>query len=206
MNTFQNNESQALLNGLVLAGGKSERMGEDKGLLQWNKKEQRYYIADILTAFCNEVFISCRAEQADEINKNYKTIKDEYKNAGPLGAIISAFHQNNNCAWLVVACDLPLLDEKTIDYLIQQRDENVTATSFQSPYDSLPEPLTTIWEPDALPLLEAALSEGKFSPQKILMNIKIKMLHPPDPSALMNVNTPGDRKKITQLIQTRSYF
>ena len=195
------NLSQTILNGLVLAGGRSSRMEEDKGLIHWHKKEQRYYVADILTNFCKEVFISCRAEQVDTIDKEYKVIEDEVEDRGPLGAIVSAFHKKQDSAWLVVACDLPLLDEKTIDYLIQNRDENYIATTFKSAGDGLPEPLITIWEPLALSLLEAALSEEKYSPQKVLMKAKIKMLQPPDASALMNVNTPEEKEKILQLLK-----
>ena len=193
--------SSTPLNGSVLAGGKSTRMGEDKSLLHWHGKEQMYHLADLLKQFCNEVYISCRAEQADDINKEYKIIADEFENTGPLAAIISAFHQNKDCAWLVVACDLPLLNAETIDYLIQQRDETVMATGFQSPYDNLPEPLVTIWEPKAFPLLKAALSEKKYSPQKVLMNAKTKMLQAGDANVLLNANTPEDKEKILQLLK-----
>ena len=189
---------QTPLNGLVLAGGKSTRMGEDKALLQWHGKGQMYYLADILKQFCSEVFISCRVEQANSIDKKYEVITDEFEDAGPLAAIISAFHQNKNCAWLVVACDLPLLDAKTIDFLVQQRDETAVATTFQSAYDNLPEPLITIWEPKSLPLFETALSEQKYSPQQVLMNAKIKVLVVPDLNVLLNVNTPEEKEKIIQ--------
>lgn len=195
--------SKTPLNGLVLAGGKSTRMGEDKGLLQWHGKEQMYYLADMLEEFCNEVFISCRIDQAYSIGKKYKVITDEYENAGPLAAIISAFHQNKNYPWLVVACDLPLLDVKTIDYLIRHRDEDVVATTFNSSYNNLPEPLITIWEANTLPLLERALSEKKYSPQRVLMTARIKVLHAPDAGALLNVNTPEDKEKIMQLLKTK---
>jgi molybdopterin-guanine dinucleotide biosynthesis protein A len=193
--------SSTPLNGLVLAGGKSTRMGEDKALLQWHGKEQMYYLADLLKQFCNEVFISCRVDQASSIDKKYEVIADEFENAGPLAAIISAFHQTKNCAWLVIACDLPLLDEKTIDFLVQQRDETMVATTFKSPYDNLPEPLITIWEPKALPLLETALSEKRYSPQRVLMNSKTKMIEAPDANALLNVNTPEDKEKIIPLLK-----
>jgi molybdenum cofactor guanylyltransferase len=195
--------SSTLLNGLVLAGGKSTRMGEDKALLKWHGKEQMYYLADLLKQLCNEVFISCRIEQANCIDKSYKVVADEVENAGPLAAIVSAFHENKNCAWLVVACDLPLLDEKTIDYLVQQRDKTVIATTFQSPYDNLPEPLITIWEPTALPLLETALSEKRYSPKRVLMNSKINMIHAADTNALLNANTPEDKEKICNFLKTK---
>lgn len=196
--------SSTPLNGLVLAGGKSTRMGEDKAFLQWHGKEQMYYLTDMLKQFCNEVFISCRTEQSNEIDKSYKIVPDEVENAGPLAAIVSALHENKNCAWLVVACDLPLLDAKTIDYLIQQRDETVVATAFQSPNDNSPEPLIAIWEPKALLLLEKALSEKTYSPQRVLMNSKIKMIYAPDPNTLLNVNTPDDREKAAKLFKTKS--
>lgn len=195
--------SPSILNGLVLAGGKSSRMGEDKSIVQWHGKEQRYYVADMLTAFCKEVFISCRKEQTNAIDKNYKVIEDELDNAGPLGAIVSAFHRNRNCAWVVIACDLPLLDKQTIQYLIQNRDENCIATTFQSPNDGLPEPLVSIWETDALPLLETALSEGRYSPQKILTKAKVKLLDSRKTSALMNVNTPEEKEIAMQFIKKK---
>ena len=43
------------INGLVLAGGKSTRMGTAKDLLNWHGKEQRYFAADLLAPFCDEV-------------------------------------------------------------------------------------------------------------------------------------------------------
>ena len=52
------------LNGLVLAGGKSERMGFDKSSISWHGKEQRYHIADMLKPFCNDVFISVQPRSA----------------------------------------------------------------------------------------------------------------------------------------------
>jgi molybdopterin-guanine dinucleotide biosynthesis protein A len=179
-------------------------MGEDKALFQWHGKKQMYYLADLLKQFCNEVFISCRIEQANSIDKRYKIITDEFENTGPLAAIISAFHQNRNCAWLVVACDLPLLDTKTVDYLIQQRDERVVATTFQSPYDNLPEPLVTIWEPESLPLLETALAQKKYSPQRVLLSSKIKIIQSNSTHALLNVNTQEEKEKIGSLIPGQS--
>ncbi|MEP6951744.1 MAG: NTP transferase domain-containing protein, partial [Ginsengibacter sp.] len=53
-------QATPLLNGLVLAGGKSERMGYDKGMIVWHGREQQYYLADLLKNLCEEVYISCR--------------------------------------------------------------------------------------------------------------------------------------------------
>lgn len=195
---------QNSLNGLVLAGGRSTRMGEDKALLNWHGKEQMYYLADLLRKYCNEVFISCRSEQASTIDKKYKVITDEYEDAGPLAAIVSAFHQDKNCGWLIVACDLPLLEADTIQYLFHQRNVTFVATAFQSPHNNLPEPLVAIWEPAALPMLETAVSQGRYSPQSVLMNAKIKMIRSPDSNALLNVNTPEEKEKVFEFFKNRN--
>ena len=101
-----------VLNGLVLAGGKSVRMGHDKGLISWHGKEQQYYIADLLKNLCNEVYISCRADQQKATDDQYHIIADTFTGLGPYGAILSAFREKPDAAWLVVACDLPLLDSE----------------------------------------------------------------------------------------------
>ncbi|MFI5195618.1 MAG: NTP transferase domain-containing protein [Chitinophagales bacterium] len=190
------------LYGLVLAGGKSKRMGFDKSAIQWHGKEQRYYMADLLASICTEVFISCRPEQQNKIDPQYKTLIDTYTMPGPYAAILSAFKENPNVAWLVVACDLPLLDLDTLQYLIQHRDTASIATTFKSPFDSLPEPLITIWEPASYTALLAFLSEGYSCPRKALIRSgdNVKILTAPDANTLMNVNTPEDLGKVKELL------
>ena len=194
--------AQTLLFGLVLAGGKSKRMGFDKGSIKWHGKEQRYYMADLLGGVCNEVFISCRPEQQHNIDHQYKTLADSYPVVGPYGAILSAFKEKPDVAWLVIACDLPLLDTATLQYLIQHRDTASIATTFESPFDQLPEPLITIWEPTAYPVLLSFLSEGLSCPRKALIRsgTNVKILTPPNPQALMNANTPEDAGKVKEIL------
>jgi molybdopterin-guanine dinucleotide biosynthesis protein A len=176
-------------------------MGEDKGLMKWHGREQRYYVADLLKAFCEEVFISCRPDQVSAMHNKYKTIVDEYEDGGPLGAIISAFHSDKNGAWLVIACDLPLIDHDTIGYLIENRNPFSSATTFRSPHDELPEPLITIWEPEALPLMEMALADGKKCPRKVLLNATTSILQAPDPMVLTNANTPEEKFKVMEALK-----
>jgi molybdopterin-guanine dinucleotide biosynthesis protein A len=183
------------INGLVLAGGQSKRMGSDKGLMQWHGKEQRYHVADLLKNFCEDVFISCRADQEKEIDTNYKTLTDTFLNLGPYGGILSALRSDSTKAWLVVACDLPLVDEATIKYLVDKRNPQSIATTFESPHDGLPEPLITVWEPQSYPVLLDFLGRGYTCPRKVLINGDKTMLQPPHPGALMNVNTPEDAEK-----------
>jgi molybdenum cofactor guanylyltransferase len=189
-----------VLNGLVLAGGKSERMGFDKGVVNWHGKEQRYHMADMLKSFCKEVFISCRTDQQQEIDRGYSSLTDTFTGLGPYGAILSAFRENPDNAWLVVACDLPLLSEKTLKYLMDNRNSSSIATAFQSEFDEFPEPLITIWEPKSYPLLLSFLSQGYSCPRKVLINSDITLLKVPSPDELTNVNTPEELEKVKNVL------
>ncbi|MBP2617771.1 NTP transferase domain-containing protein [Chryseobacterium jejuense] len=190
------------INGLILAGGKSVRMGKAKDLLQWHGKEQRYFAADLLAPFCDEVFISCRQDQLENFNPDYKALTDTFLNMGPFGGILSALRAQRDKAWLVVACDLPLLDSKSLEFLIQSRDPEKTATTYESPFDGLPEPLITIWEPKSYPLLLQFLGIGNTCPRKVLINSDTLILKPNNPDALMNVNTPEDAEKAKQILKS----
>jgi molybdopterin-guanine dinucleotide biosynthesis protein A len=171
-------------------------------VIQWHGAEQRYYMADLLRQVCDDVFISCRAEQQNEIDKNHKTLVDNYTGAGPLIGILSAFKEKPAVAWLVVACDLPLLDLQTLQYLVQNRDINAIATTFKSPFDGLPEPLITIWEPASHEKLLAHIADGYTCPRKALIRNEamVNILTPPDPEKLMNTNTPADAEKVKAIL------
>ena len=181
------------LHGLVLAGGRSLRMGRDKGSMVWHHKPQREHTADLLRPLCSEVYISCRAGQETELaDAPYPTLPDTFAELGPYGAILSAFRQNPNCAWLVVACDLPLLDSATLRFLTENRQPQRVATAFQSPHDQMPEPLIAIWEPKSYAVLLSFLAQGYSCPRKVLLNTDTWILPAPDPAALTNVNTPDE--------------
>lgn len=199
---FEKQMKQAVppLNGLVLAGGKSVRMGYDKSAINWHGKEQRYHIADLLQQFCDDVYISCRADQQKEIDNNYKTLADTFIDLGPYGAILSAFREKPDAAWLVVACDLPLLDANALQYLVEHRNSSAVATTFESPYDGLPEPLITIWEPKAYSILLSFLSQGYTCPRKALRNNHVEIIKAENADALMNVNTPDELEKVKNIL------
>jgi molybdopterin-guanine dinucleotide biosynthesis protein A len=189
------------LNGLVLAGGKSLRMGNPKDKINWHGKEQRYYAADLLAPFCENVFISCRQDQLEHLDTDYNALTDTFLNMGPFGGILSALRAQRDKAWLVVACDLPLLDKNSLEFLIRSRDAEKAATTYESPFDSLPEPLITIWEPKSYPLLLNFLGLGNSCPRKVLMNSDTLILKPNNPDALMNVNTPEEMTKAKEILK-----
>lgn len=181
------------LYGLVLAGGKSVRMGTDKGLLTYHGIPQREYLYQLLTPFCDKVFLGIRKEQEMEIPNNYLTVIDQDLVKGPFNSLLSAHHTDPEAAWLVLACDLPMIDAESIERLINNRDKNKVATAFCSGEQHLPEPLVAIWEPTALQQATAWIErEQKTCPRKYLINSDIQSIYPDNDLVLMNANSQDD--------------
>jgi molybdenum cofactor guanylyltransferase len=191
----------APLEGLVLAGGKSSRMGSDKGEMQWHGKPQRYFLADTLQSLGLNTHISCRdIAQVTSLSADYQYITDSFLDLGPMGALLSAFRQNPNVAYLVVACDMPLVNILTFQTLIAVRQSKKIATAFLNPESNFPEPLLTIWEPQSYAVLLSYLAEGYSCPRKVLINSEIAMIPPPDIHCLYNVNRQEDVGKVKEVI------
>ncbi len=192
------------LNGLVLAGGKSERMGQDKGLMDYHGLPQREYLYELMDSFTEQTFMSCRPDQLHEFEGKYPAIPDSISDLGPFGAIISAFREYPNHAWLVVACDIPLVNQSTLMELVENRNPSMVATAFYNQETNFPDPLITIWEPKAYPQLLHFLSLGYSCPRKVLINSRTEVLHPGDPNALLNANSPEEYEKVMKLLRNES--
>lgn len=182
------------LYGLVLAGGKSERMGTDKGLMVWYGTPQRYYLAGLLKKYCKRVFISCREDQEQEIIKHNDVVVDMYEDLGQYGALLSAMSKYPNRSWLVVACDMPFVDKYALETLISNRDYSMLATAYTSPDSDLPEPLLAIWEVKSRDRLLDLLEEGVTCPRKALIKSygHVKLIKPTSADVVANINTPKD--------------
>ncbi|MEL7123399.1 MAG: NTP transferase domain-containing protein [Bacteroidota bacterium] len=190
------------IKGLVLAGGKSRRMGQDKGLINYHGTPQRDYAANILSPFCKEVYISCRPDQLEQIKSPYPLLADSFLDLGPLGAILSAFRFDPESAWLVVACDLPLLEPQSIEQLIAERNYSKTATAFLNPELGFPEPLITLWEPKSYPITLQFLAQGYSSLRKVLINSDVEVIEAQNQEWLKNVNSPEDKEELLKRLHT----
>ncbi len=181
------------LQGLILAGGRSERMGQDKGALDYHGRPQREYITQLLESVVSSVIISGRSGQfnSEEV-KNILT--DEFLDLGPYGALLTAFKKYPEVAWLVVAIDMPKVDIRTLEYLINHRNPAAIATAFINPLDGFPDPTLSIWEPKSYYRLLQFLSLGISCPRKVLINSDTELLTCPEPEWLTNINTPEELK------------
>ena len=191
---------QPPLRGLVLAGGASRRMGTDKSRLRYHGQSQREYAAELLAPHCQEVFISGQPTQLADLPAPWRPLPDRFLNLGPMSGLLSAFCHNPNAAWLAVGCDLPFLTPATIARLVESRNSARMATTFHSAATGFPEPLVTIWEPNAYSTLLRFLSLGYSCPRKVLINSDVAVIQPIDSAELRNVNTPDERAKAEQEI------
>jgi molybdenum cofactor guanylyltransferase len=183
----------APLHGLVLAGGHSKRMGRDKAGIEFEGRTQLERAFGLLDNLVARSFVSVRPDQrSDPLRAGYPQIVDIGDIEGPIAGIRAAQLAHPEAAWLVLACDLPLLDIATLQRLIAQRDPTRIATAFRSSHNGLPEPLCAIYEPAAAQLLAAWIAAGKNCPRKFLIQSDVLLLEQTRPASLDNVNTPAE--------------
>ncbi len=190
-----NQPDKPIVYGLVLAGGRSRRMGKDKGKLAFEGKELRLHIYDKLSPYVEKCFLSVREDQEDEL-KDYPLIIDQIPDIGPIGALISAFMYRPNVSWLVVACDQVLTEGKAFEKILKERDSSKVATVYSNKETNRPDPFTAIWEPKSYSKLLEFHRSGNISPTKVLNASDIKIINPENKDWLFNMNTPEDTKKI----------
>jgi len=185
--------ADAPLFGLVLAGGASTRMQRDKAAIEYHGQSQLHWTFHLLSHVCAATFVSVRPDQREDPTRvGLPQIVDRQPGIGPIAGISSALHAHPKAAWLVVACDLPFLNEATLRYLVEHRDSRRLATAFKSNHDGLPEPLCAIWEPASREPVLAYVAAGKQCPRKFLINADTLLLDLPDARALDNVNTADE--------------
>ncbi len=186
------------LYGLILAGGFSQRMGQDKSLLRYHGKPQVEFVYDLLGQFCGKVFLSKRTDQLPYNTIPFINDVQEFSGIGPLGGILSAMKTYPDVAWLVMACDLPFVAKETLQTLLNQRDPSKIATAFKSSQDGLPEPLCAIWEGKASNQILEYFQQGIQCPRKVLIKSDSHLIEQLDPRWLDNVN---DIKEYEQAIK-----
>lgn len=179
--------------GLVLAGGRSRRMQADKAAVAYGGRPQLAVAFDLLARHVRCAWVSVRADQAGEpLRAGYPQIVDGTAGRGPIAGIIAAQSQHPEAAWLVLACDLPQLDDATLSALVARRDTTRLATAFLSRHDGLPEPLCAIYEPRSREAILAQVESGRDCPRKFLAEHDVLLLEPVSTAALDNANTPED--------------
>ena len=184
-------DKKPVLNGLILAGGKSRRMGSDKALLSYDSSGELFIenLYSILSKHCNDVYFSLSQQTQFSLPDNYKIIKDLQEPIGPMGGLISAFNTSPNAAWFVIACDMPRFDEATLSFLLDKRLPENQITVFKNLERNAVEPLCAIYEPTIKEALMEFYNKGGKSLSRFINTHDHLAVEMPSQNPLLNINT-----------------
>jgi len=172
-------------------------MGEDKALLDQQGEPQLLATFRLLSQHVQSCFVSLRRDQRGEsIRARLPGIFDEADGIGPAAGLLAAHSAYPDAAWLVLACDLPLLQTSTLLGLIRARDGRHAAIAYRSTVDGLPEPLCALWEPAALAALSRQAQTGRYRLRDLLESDDTLLLPTPGGGVLDNINTPQDLQRL----------
>ncbi|MBA4312363.1 MAG: molybdenum cofactor guanylyltransferase [Chlorobiaceae bacterium] len=185
------------ITGVILAGGKSHRMGQDKALLEYRGKPFIQHIAEILKGIFDKVIII--SDDGEKYNFiNLPIYSDIYKNCGPLAGIHAALKQNQYDIF-VTSCDTPVIEKKVIQTLLKISTEGEI---FTFSINKRIEPFPGIYKFDCLNRLESEIDSGNLSVQKFIKKCKSKVFpfekyFPISKEAVLkNINTPNQYKSL----------
>lgn len=183
--------------GLLLVGGKSSRMGTNKAqIIYRNHQPEWLRIRELMQEFCETVYLCSPVDQSNDYEPPF--VQDQGN--GPLAAIAQADKTYPGSNWLVVACDLPLLDRITLKDLVNNRDQSIVGTYYSSVFDGKPEPLCAIYENNFFPVIHKAISNDHFCPRNLFLKHSGKALELANISALKNANTPAEKLEIEAIL------
>ncbi|MCE2962291.1 MAG: molybdenum cofactor guanylyltransferase [Chitinophagales bacterium] len=172
------------MNGLVLAGGQSTRMGKDKALIDYHGQPQFLHIYKLLENYCDQVFISSK-----ENKYSLPTLIDspELEALGPIAGIISAFEYEDN-DWLVIAIDYPLFSKEHILKLIEPTD--TLANVYFNPVTGFFEPFLALYKQTFKETLMSEISTGTNSLQTILRKSLVTKVIPKNLEVIKSIDYP----------------
>jgi cyclic pyranopterin phosphate synthase len=175
--------------GLVLTGGKSERMKIDKALIAYKGKPHAEYIHDVLKKYCADVYLSTRADQwKGTALQDLKSLVDVHEK-GPIGGLLSAFEKHPDANWIIVACDLVHFNEKTVEMLLAHANDEKVATAYKNIEKGFPEALCAFYTPQAQHVFKDAFKSDVTCPVKVLRHTSVELIDQEEGIDLTNVNT-----------------
>jgi molybdopterin-guanine dinucleotide biosynthesis protein A len=181
--------------GIILSGGKSSRMGTDKGFIEFKGFPLIRYPLNLLSDFCSEVIISSNNKEYHQFG--YPVIADKYLDYGPAGGLSSALSFSRYERNIVLSCDMPFVNRECIQYLISSEQKSTGVVPI---HDGYPEPLVALYHRSIGPVLETSLQNGDYKLQSIIRQANIDFLDfslflETYPNVFVNINSPEDLVK-----------
>ena len=187
------------ITGIILSGGKSIRMGQDKGLLEINGKPMIQHVIDHVKPICNQILISANTE--DYKRFGYPVIPDVVKDTGPAGGLISCLPQSESRKNIIISCDLPFASTEFIVRLLE----------LSGGYD-ITIPMTGrflqstcgIYDREIRDTLRSLIDEGHYSLRYLVRQFKLNILeseHFPDIDLSLMLRNINNREDIERYVQ-----
>lgn len=175
------------ITGIVIAGGKSSRMGQNKALIQYKGKRLIDSAIEMLINFTDSILVSSN-EQLKDIH--YPIIEDEFDNLGPIGGLYSCLLASDTDCNMVIPCDAPNVSIKLYNELLidcEQYDAVIPVL-----LDGKYEPLVACYNKSILPLIEDAIKAIDYKMVNLINRANVKFVRVNDIEQFKNINTPHD--------------
>lgn len=206
-----------IITGIILAGGNSSRMGQNKALLELNGKKAIDRIIELISPIFPRILISTNLPEIYEY-LGIETVQDEFLNVGPLAGIHAGLKMSQTEKNFVIPVDMPLINRKIIEFFLNYRTD---ATITIAKADGYYQPLFGIYHKNCIQLIEKILTESKENKEKSLNN-KVKnykvfsLIETTNPAIIyaekeipeyqkgifFNMNKPNDYEIIRQILNS----
>ncbi len=189
--------------GIILAGGRSSRMGKDKGLCSFRDKPLVSYAVDTLKPLCGEMMISANHFPEKYAAFGLPVVPDEIQNIGPMGGLHACLKRSKTQHNLVISCDTPFVSTNVFRLLLQHVENYQVVCPSHDTF--LIEPLSAYYNTNILGDLEKAIQHKEFKMMRFLKRIRFRTV-PVEKGQLvfretlfLNLNTPEDLKRAEEL-------
>lgn len=186
------------ITGIILAGGKSSRMGTDKAMLKLNDKSFMQHVIEALKPLVNDIIIVSDNPEHDKLH--LVRVTDIIKNEGPLVGLYSGVSHSNTTYNLVVSCDVPFITTEVLNQLITNHEKEFDVVQLESQNKSMP--LTALYNNQCTTQIKDLLDSGERRVRAAVSQLKVKTIKLNDHSsnAVTNINTKEQFKQITNAI------
>jgi molybdopterin-guanine dinucleotide biosynthesis protein A len=176
------------ITGIILAGGKSSRMGTDKALIDVNGKKLIEYSIAVMKAICHHVIISANDPVYEEFG--LPVVADNFKDIGPMAGLEACLRYSKTQVNLVAPCDSPFLNINLFREILKNIEGHEATVPILK--DGKVEPLAGCYSKEALPAIIQQIEKGDYKLQNLLKAINTKYIAITDTNCLANINTPQD--------------
>ena len=185
------------ITGFILAGGKSTRMGTDKGLMIFNGKPMINWVIESLQNSVEELIIVSDNQAYNDYG--YKIISDLIPGKGPVGGIYTALQFSKTELNFIVSCDMPFIKKEIVQFIIDSY--NNAGICIPSSYGRI-QPLAGIYKKSCAEIFLSAIQSDELKLQSLLKRINTSVIELDNFFAaelFQNMNTPDDIKKAMKL-------